>query len=219
MPEMSVHRVLVTVLIVLNVTLAILNFANFNNIGRFIWPSSMVLYDVKPVERMQLYSSTNTNDKGIPAMEPWADAAPAGLTQLQVAKYHLGCYGGPNIDATHKGPWESEATRALWANDFSAEEGHALVPSANTYAEYFANKTVALMKLQEYAGGFAPKSVCTCIDRLLYTKMDRAQIHTLIDTDLITDYPDVSSVADPMMSFFKKGYGVANFWVEDDSTQ
>ena len=214
MPEMSVHRVLVTVLIVLNVTLAVLNFANFNNIGRFIWPSSMVLYDVKPVERMQLYSSTNTNDKGIPAMEPWADAGPAGLTQLQVAKYHLGCYGGPNIDATHRGPWESEATRALWSNDWG--NGHLLAP-ATTYAGFQANKTMTLMQLQEIAGGFAPKSVCMCVDRLLYTKMDQTKIDTLVDDHMLAYYPVVNSVSDPMISFFKKGYGVTNFWVEDDS--
>ena len=231
MVEMSVHKLIVTLLLLGNLTLAIINIANFYTSARFVWPSTMVLYDIKPVDRMNIYTSTDVNDKGAPAMEPWGENKIAGLTNLQVAKYHLGCYGYPGMDSDLKGPWESEVVYRLWselwapksktetkthANGTEYEEVTYWAELASEPAEYQANKTFTLMKLQDKAGGFEPRSVCTCIDHLLFAKMDSSKIEPLV-MEMKDNTPlELGLFGGDRIEQFKHGYGMANFWVEDD---
>lgn len=151
MLELKHHKILLALFVVVNVACSSWNFAEYMHDARFISPSTVVIYDVARVEKMHPgFASTGLENE---YFQPWsAKAGKTGLSDLQLAKFHLGCYSTENTGELSK-PWDTlEAMTAFEAADV-------------------AEKGATLSALQLAAGGFKSRSVCNCIDTMLYSKL------------------------------------------------
>lgn len=179
MLELKHHKILLALFVVVNVACSSWNFAEYMHDARFISPSTVVIYDVARVEKMHPnFASTGLENE---YFQPWSEkATETGLTDLQLAKFHLGCYSTVDDGGLSK-PWDTlEAMTAFKAADV-------------------AEKSATLSALQLAAGGFKSRSVCNCIDTMLYSKLKVDETMTKVRAALGTDVARWESV-DPTIS-------------------
>ena len=166
MLELVHHKFILTLIVVLNLVLATWNYIDNTGTAHFLTPSTVVLYDVRPVDRMHVAFATATDGKDAKArFEPWsATVAETGLTELQLAKFHLGCYAAKGSAMAM--PWESPESLDAWklAGDNA--------------------KSSALTAMQSVAGGMKSRSVCNCIDQMLYSKLKKTEMTDKVQTAL-----------------------------------
>lgn len=163
------HQAVISVLVVTNIVLALFNFVSVNTgWAKYVGVNNVALFDIRPIENMPAFvsgSDTGTTEK----FNPWNEwsvegesstRTETGLTVLQLAKFNLGCYSS-SIDGTElKAPWMNADALKEW------KEADEVV------------RTAALHALQAWSGGFAERSVCTCIDDMLFSRMDQEFAHT-----------------------------------------
>ena len=124
---------------------ACINFGQSSQHSR-LFPNFFVMTDMLDVRRMMPAPAVKNE------MQLWGAKARAsgagGLTNIQIAKYHLGCYG--NSDDVF-------ITKATYDTAF-------VTSGPETFDK--------LTKLQYDNTKFHPRSVCTCIDETLKPKLD-----------------------------------------------
>ena len=153
--ELHHHKSILTLFVLLNLVLVIWNYAESMSTARFLTASTVVLYDVRPVERMHV--SIDTLERGY--FEPWSSTvSKTGLTDLQLAKFHLGCYAAASPVVFENGttvplPWRSSKDMTTF-NNYDPSTRSALLSS-----------------MQVLAGGTKSRSACNCIDQMLSSKL------------------------------------------------
>ena len=155
------HTWILTLVVLTNIGLAIFNFSEiFSGNGKYVGIGEVALFDIRPIENMKVLFTPEASDV-LTKFEPWAENPKdtTGLTDLQTAKFHLGCYASDAGNSHLTPPWQSEAALTAWtaANDIT--------------------RTAALHALQDASGGFGERSVCTCIDSMLFSRMDGALVN------------------------------------------
>ena len=180
------HQIILSIILLVNIGLASWNFGLEQTFAKYLTTNVVALYDVRPVERMH----SKFDDKS--AFEPWAKNPydNIGLTDLQLAKFHLGCYGTPS--EIFLGPWSSQKNMTSWKGQSQGARASALTA------------------LQLAAGGFKERSVCRCIDRMLYSKMDSAKTATQMISIL-------NATQEPTF-IYNKEESVVNFYLEDEAS-
>lgn len=155
------HTLILTLVVLTNIGLAIFNFSEvFSGNGKYVGVGEVALFDIRPIENMKVLFTPEATDV-LTKFEPWAEnpKETTGLTDLQTAKFHLGCYASVAGDSHLTPPWQSEAALTAWtgADDIT--------------------RTAALHALQDASGGFGERSVCSCIDSMLFSRMDDAVVN------------------------------------------
>jgi hypothetical protein len=178
MLEVYHHKFMLALIIIVNLSLAVWNFWDGLDQARFLTASKVVLYDVRPVDRMHFEDDNEDSAH----FEPWSKtASETGLTELQLAKFHLGCYAADNSQLSL--PWVSTAN----------------MESYKAYSPIEKSNILSAMQLA--AGGTKSRSVCNCIDKMLYSKLDKAKVKSIVDANIVLGYtywqqmdPEISAV-------------------------
>lgn len=141
---------------------ACINFGYSSQHSR-LFPNFFVLTDMLDVRRMMPAAAVK-NEMQLWGAKPPSSATTGNLNNIQVAKFHLGCYG--NSDAVF-----------LTKEAFDT----AFVTEANSAAPKIFDK---LTELQYINTKFHPRSVCTCIDETLKPKLKSSDFTAAIaDTE------------------------------------
>lgn len=167
------HTWILTLVVVTNIALAIFNFSEiFSGNGKYVGISEVALFDIRPIENMKVMYTPEDSDV-LAKFAPWAEDPKdsTGLTDLQTAKFHLGCYASQVPGSSLAPPWQSETALSTWTSAGEIE------------------RTAALHALQEASGGFGERSVCTCIDNMLFSRMDGVAVNAEV-AGLVTNNLD-----------------------------
>ena len=182
------HQVLLTVLVLTNIALAAWNFGTVMGVGKYAAMSVVALYDVRPIENMNTVFENSKFPDLLEHFDPWSESpyTKTGLTDLQLAKFHLGCYEVPSgADLSLTGPWNSKTELDAWKKADKVDQ------------------TAALLAMQLASGGFKEPSVCRCIDSMLYSKFDPAITAAEVER-FTTDVTNTFMVLDPTVTMVEK---------------